>query len=129
MTRSIHTYVAVVDDDENLCQSLARLLRADGLCPVTYLSAEAFLADTKRPSFDCLVLDVRLGGMSGIVLRRLLSDMGSNIPVIFNTAHADPADVERAARVGCSAYLRKTESGELVLNAIRQVIEPNHYNN
>lgn len=130
MTRSIHTYVAVVDDDENLCQSLARLFRAAGLCPVTYRSAEAFLADTKRPSFDCLVLDVRLGnGMSGIVLRQLLNDMGSNIPVIFNAAHADPADQERAARVGCSAYLRKTESGELVLKAIRQVIQPNNSNN
>ena len=103
--------------------------RAAGFFPVSYPSAEAFLPDTERPYFDCLVLDVRLGGMSGIELRQRLNEMGSNIPVIFNTAHADPVDQERAAQVGCPAYLRKTESGELVLNAIRRVIQPNNYNN
>jgi FixJ family two-component response regulator len=129
MTGSSHTYVAVVDDDENLCRSLSRLLRAAGLYPVTYRSAEAFLADTKGPYFDCLVLDVRLGGMSGIELGQLLSDRGSNVPVIFNTAYADRADQERAARFGCSVYLRKTESGELVLKAINRVIQPDHSKN
>ena len=66
-------------------------------------SAEAFLPDTERPYFDYLVLDLRLGGMSGIELRQRLNEMGSNIPVIFNTAHADPVDQERAAQVGCPA--------------------------
>ena len=56
------TYVAVVDDDESVCRALSRLLRAEGIQPVSYLSAEAFLADTKRPQFDCLVLDIQLGG-------------------------------------------------------------------
>jgi FixJ family two-component response regulator len=70
-------YVAVVDDDENFCRSLGRLLRAAGMQPITYPSAEAFLADTKRPRFDCLVLDIHLGGMSGIELGERLVAEGS----------------------------------------------------
>jgi FixJ family two-component response regulator len=70
-TRNI--YIAVIDDDERLCLSMSRLVRAAHLQPITYLSAEAFLADTKRPKFDCLVLDIQLTGMSGLDLRRRLS--------------------------------------------------------
>src|SRR6185295_6180226 len=61
-------YVAVVDDDQSVCRSFARLLRSAGIQPITYFSAEAFLADSKRPQFDCRVFDVQLGGMSGIEL-------------------------------------------------------------
>ena len=57
MSNTVALYVAIVDDDENVCRSLGRLLRAAGMRPVTYGSAEEFLADTKRPVFDCLVLD------------------------------------------------------------------------
>ena len=63
-------YVAVVDDDESICRSFSRLLRAANFQPVTYASAEAFLADAQHPKFDCLVLDIQLEGMSGLELRR-----------------------------------------------------------
>ena len=63
MSDTLHYYVAVVDDDESLCRSVGRLLRAAGIEAVTYGSAEAFLEDAKRPQFDCLLLDVQLGGM------------------------------------------------------------------
>jgi CheY-like chemotaxis protein len=72
MGRTTPISVAVVDDDENLCRSLGRLLRAAGIQPSTYASAEAFLGDTKHPQFDCLVLDIQLGGMSGIELAQRL---------------------------------------------------------
>src|SRR2546430_16455421 len=91
MSSTKQTYVAVVDDDEKLCQSFGRLLRAAGLQPITYPSAEAFLADTKQPRFDCLVLDVQLGGMSGIELAQGLTAEGAPPPFIFITAHDDPA--------------------------------------
>src|SRR5438132_13432699 len=91
MSSTKQTYVAVVDDDEKLCQSFGRLLRAAGLQPITYPSAEAFLADTKQPRFDCLVLDVQLGGMSGIELApRLMTDVAPP-PSIFITAQDYPA--------------------------------------
>ena len=58
--------------------------------PITYASAEAFLADTKHPQFDCLVLDIHLGGMSGIDLGQRLVAEGRDAPFIFITAHDDP---------------------------------------
>jgi FixJ family two-component response regulator len=114
--------VAVVDDDESLRRSLTRLLRASGIESVAYLSAEDFLRDVARPPFDCLVLDIQLGGMSGIDLARQLADRGSTIPVIFITAHDQPDVREKALRAGCSAYLRKSDPGEAVLDALRRAI-------
>jgi FixJ family two-component response regulator len=113
-------YVAVVDDDEKLCQSFGRLLRAAGLQPITYPSAEAFIADTKQPRFDCLVLDVQLGGMSGIELAQQLVVEGTPPPFIFITAHDDPTARAEAEAAGCAAYFRKTDSGAHVLEAIRR---------
>ena len=115
------TCVAVVDDDENICRSFGRLLRAAGLQPITYDSAETFLADTKHPQFGCLVLDIQLGGMSGIELAQRLSAAGGRTPIIFVTAHDDPEARSTAEALGCAAYFRKTDSGKEVLEAIREV--------
>jgi len=115
------TYVAVVDDDENICRSFGRLLRAAGMQPITYASAESFLADTKHPQFGCLVLDIQLGAMSGIELAQRLADAGGCTPIIFITAHDDPEARSAAEALGCAAYFRKTDSGKEVLEAIRRV--------
>jgi FixJ family two-component response regulator len=120
MNRFPKTYVAVVDDDESLCRSLARLLRVSGMHGVAYRSAESFLADTKQPKFDCLVLDIQLAGMSGVELHRQLKASGSTTPVVYITAHDAPAAREEAEAVGFAGYFRKTDSGELVIQAIRQ---------
>lgn len=125
MSTPRQTYVAVVDDDESLCRGLSRLLRAAGIQPVAYPSAEAFLADTKRPSFDCLVLDIQLGGMSGLELHRRLNSSGSTIPVVYITAHDEPGIHEEAQVAGCAAYFRKTAPGEAVLQAIRRAAHLN----
>ena len=114
-------YVAVVDDDENICRSFARLLRAAGMQPITYDSAETFLADRKHPEFSCLVLDIQLGGMSGIELAKRLAAVGGRTPIIFITAHDDPDARSAAEALGCAAYFRKTDSGNDVLKAIRSV--------
>jgi FixJ family two-component response regulator len=114
-------YVAVVDDDENICRSFGRLLHAAGLQPVTYDSAESFLADTKHPRFGCLVLDIQLGAMSGIELARQLAAAGERTPIIFITAHDDPEARGAADALGCAAYFRKMDSGKKVLETIRKV--------
>jgi len=121
MNKIIQTYVAVVDDDESICRSFGRLLRAAGFQPVIYDSAEAFLADTKHPQFSCLVLDIQLGAMSGIELARRLLAGGERTPVIFITAHDDPEARGAADELGCSAYFRKTDSGKEVLETIQRV--------
>jgi FixJ family two-component response regulator len=121
MSRTTPIYVAVVDDDENLCRSIGRLLRASGIHPITYASAEAFLTDTRHPQFDCLVLDIQLGGMSGIELAQEIVAKGEKTPFIYITAHDDPEMRARAEAVGCTAYFRKTDSGSELLDAIRKV--------
>jgi FixJ family two-component response regulator len=121
MPNTSNTYVAVVDDDQSVCRSFARLLRAAGIQPITYASAEALLADTKRPRFDCMVLDVQLGGMSGIELGRKLAAEGNLAPIIFVTAHDDPETRLEAEAAGCAAYFRKNDSGDDVLEAIRSL--------
>jgi FixJ family two-component response regulator len=121
MSSTTPIYVAVVDDDESLCRSLGRLLRAAEIQPVTYSSAEAFLADRKHPQFDCLVLDIHLGGMSGIELQRRLLATGEKTPVIFITAQDDSDLRAEAEAVGCAAFFRKAESGAEVLETIRRL--------
>ena len=120
MSNITATYVAVVDDDENICRSFGRLLRAAGMQPITYASAESFLADTKHPLFSCLVLDIQLGAMSGIELAQRLAAAGGRTPIIFITAHDDPEARSAAKALGCAAYFRKTDSGKEVLDAIRK---------
>jgi FixJ family two-component response regulator len=122
MSKLQNIYIAVVDDDESLCRSLGRLLRAAHLHPVTYSSAEALLADTNRPRFHCFVLDIQLGGMSGIDLRKKLSAAIDSTPVIFITAHDDDEVRAEAEASGCAAYFRKTDAGDDVLAAIHRAI-------
>ncbi|HTP50040.1 MAG TPA: response regulator [Anaeromyxobacteraceae bacterium] len=114
--------LALVDDDEQLCRSFARLLRAAGMRQITYGSAEALLADSGHPRFDCVVLDIQLPGMSGLELQKRLAAMGDPAPVIFITAHDDPKAREQAQNAGCAGYFRKTDSGADVLAAIRRVV-------
>lgn len=120
MTNSKEITVAIVDDDESVGRSLGRLLRTEGMKSTAYLSAEAFLEATPRPSFDCLVLDVRLTGISGMELHQRLIAAGEKTPVIFLTAHDDPKECEQALANGCSAYLRKTDPGTDVIGAIKR---------
>ncbi len=72
--------------------------------------------------FGCLVLDIQLGGISGIELAQRLAAVGNNIPVIFITAYEDPKTRVAAEAVGCAAYFRKTDSGVEVLEVIQRVL-------
>ncbi len=102
---------------------MSRLLRAAHLRPITYSSAEEFLADKKRPKFDCLVLDIQLKGMSGLDLHQRLSAVKDNTPVVFITAYDDPKVRTQAEASDCAGYFRKRASGADVLAAIRRAID------
>lgn len=115
-----HTYIAVVDDDIGVCTSLSRLLRLAQFEPTSYLSAEAFLADDKHPRFDCLVLDVRMGGMSGLELLAQLAAQAPHPPVIFIAALDEPAVRARAAALGCTDFFRKSTPGADIIDAIKR---------
>lgn len=122
MTLTHNTYIAVVDDDDSICRSMGRLLRAAHLQPITYPSAEAFLGDEKRPKFDCLLLDIQLGGMSGIELSLDLAAAQDHTPIVFITAHDSPEVRAQAEARGCAGYFRKTESGADIVTAVRRVV-------
>ena len=124
MSMPSNTYIAVIDDESSLCISLSRLLRLAHFQPISYSSAEEFLADEKRPRFDCLVLDIKLGGMSGLELFRQLATEKSHAPVIFITAFDDPELQAEAGALGCAGFFRKTTPGAEIIEAIRRVTQP-----
>jgi len=111
MDGSGNVYVGVVDDDESLRRSLARLLRAAGMLPITYASTEDFRADTKWPRFDCLVLDVQLLGISGLDLQKQLAAESVATPILFITAHDDPRARQEAMAGGCARSQCRSNSG------------------
>jgi FixJ family two-component response regulator len=116
--------VAVVDDDESFARALERLFRASGFEVHTYPSAEAFLAPTPGPQPDCLVLDIQLGGMSGLELQQRLRKLGAPAPIIFVTAHDAPGVREEAERAGCSAYFLKPVPAKSIIKAITKAVHP-----
>ncbi|WP_009958051.1 response regulator transcription factor [Verrucomicrobium spinosum] len=116
-------HIAVVDDDESLCRSMSRLLRASHLHSSLFSSAEAFLAWEGPQGFDCIVLDVQLDGMSGLELCRRLSGDGDSVPVIIITALDDPDVKQQAARAGCFQCFSKTDPGHDVVTAILRAVE------
>jgi FixJ family two-component response regulator len=122
MSRHPNIYIAIIDDDESVCRSLSRMLRAYRFQTITYSSAEDFLSDAKHPKFDCLVLDIQLSGMSGLELSQRLSAVKDGTPVVFITAYDDPEVRTQAEESGCAGYLRKTQSGADVIATIRRVV-------
>jgi FixJ family two-component response regulator len=110
--------VAIVDDDESMLRGLQRLLNASGFDTEGFSSAEAFLEGVTASKATCLVLDIHLGGISGIELRRRLSESGSRLGVIFMTAVDDEAVRLEAMKSGCTAFLRKPFPARSLIDAI-----------
>ena len=113
--------IAVVEDNPSMLQGLNRLLSAHGFRVQTFTSAELFLDDIANCEAECLLLDVHLGGISGVDLKRRLASSGRNLPVIFMTAIDDEATRLEALDVGCVAYLKKPFLAKLLLDAINAV--------
>ena len=114
--------VIVVDDNEGLLKSVARLLAHHGIDSRTFASCEALLESDSLQMATCLLLDIHLGGISGIELQRRLAASGSKRPVIFMTANDDEATRNEAMDAGCIAYLRKPFAGQVLLDAIGKAV-------
>jgi len=116
--------VAVVDDDLSVRESLESLIRSAGLDVRLSASAEDFLTSPQSRKADCLVLDVRLPGMSGIDLHRHLVAQRREVPVIFMTAHGfDNRAKSEAASDWTVAYLTKPFSGDEFLGAVAAALK------
>ena len=111
--------VSIVDDDISVRRSLDRLMRSAGIEVNMFASAEEFLNSTPSRKADCLILDMRLPGMSGIDLHRHLLARTYNVPVIFITAHGSDEDARsEAASDWTVAYLIKPLDGDELLDAV-----------
>ena len=114
--------VFVIDDDRMIREGLHSLIRSVGLRVETFASAQDFLA-AKRPDVPaCLVLDVRMPGVSGLDLQLKLSDAGIHIPIIFITGHGDIPMSVRAMKEGAYEFLTKPVRGQDLLDAIQKAI-------
>jgi FixJ family two-component response regulator len=114
--------VFVIDDDRMIRDGLQSLIRSVGLRVETFASAQDFLG-TKRPDTPaCLVLDVRMPGLSGLDLQLKLRDAGIPIPVIFITGHGDIPMSVRAMKEGAHEFLTKPVRGQDLLDAVQKAL-------
>ena len=112
--------VGVVEDDTDFRRALQRLLTVRGYAVKPYSSGEALLEDPHR-ELSCIIIDINLGGMTGIELQQQLTASGSAIPVIFMTAFDSSLVKQQAISAGCVSYLLKPFSALQLFEAIRQI--------
>lgn len=117
--------VFIVDDDEDVCDSLSMLVRSVGLQAETFLRAADFLEAYDPDVSGCLVLDIRMPGMSGLDLQRRLNEERSILPIIFITGHGDVPVAVRAMRAGATDFLQKPFDEQELLDRIHQALESN----
>ena len=115
--------VFVIDDDESIREALRSLIRSVGLGVKTFASAQEFL-QSRRPDVPaCLILDVRMPGLSGLDLQRDLAEANIHIPIIFITGHGDIPMSVRAMKAGAVEFLTKPFRDQDLLDAIQQALE------
>jgi FixJ family two-component response regulator len=115
--------IAVVDDDEAIREATESLIRSVGFRVVVYASAEDFLRSSHLQVIACLIVDVRMPGMSGLELQQQLATANYSIPIIFITAHGDAETRTRALRAGAVAFLDKPFSDEVLLGAVQAALQ------
>ena len=121
--REEHPTVFVVDDDSSMRDALRNLFRSVGLNVETFGVAQEFLSRERSRGPGCLVLDVRLPGVSGLDLQRQLADANIQIPIVFITAHGDIQMSVRAMKAGAVEFLTKPFRDQELLDAVQQAVD------
>ncbi|ODT89275.1 response regulator FixJ [Phenylobacterium sp. SCN 70-31] len=125
LTSAADRTVYVVDDDDAARDSLVMLLKSDGMPTRSFASAHDFLAMFDPAARGCIVTDLKMPGMDGIELIRTLKGMGSLLPVIVITGHADVSRAVDAMKAGASDFLEKPFEAEHLFRAVRGCLEDN----
>jgi len=115
--------VAIVDDDRSVQNAVKDLMESAGLSAQCFGSAEEFLGWNHRNQTACLVLDIRMPGMSGLELQAKLNAEGLSIPIIFITAHNDVKMKMQAMTAGAVGFLSKPFDDEVLLEKVRPAIK------
>jgi FixJ family two-component response regulator len=117
--------VSIVDDDPAVRQAIGGLLRSAGLPVAMFGSADEFLRSPDRWATRCLILDLRMPGMDGLMLQHELRSTGHRFPVIIVTAHGDPEVRARALDAGAEAFLPKPVDGDVLVAVVESAtMEP-----
>src|SRR5262245_57024300 len=111
--------IGIVDDDESVRMAIRNLLRSHGFQVETFGSAEDLLGSAQLDDIACLIVDLRLPGMSGVDLQRQLLAAKRDLPLIFLSGHDDPVARRHALTAGALAFLRKPFSEKALIDAIR----------
>jgi FixJ family two-component response regulator len=114
--------VAIVDDDAGMRKAMSGLLSAFGYASQTFESAEAFLRAAADSKANCLVIDVQLGDLSGIVLASRLAEAGLKFPIIFMSAADDPEILRQVTRLDAITCLRKPFSAQRLIESVVKAI-------
>lgn len=120
--------VYVVDDDEGMRRALSALLETVGYKAAAYASAEEFLYGFSDHAAGCLVLDIRMPGMSGLELQQHLNLAGSMLPVIFITGHGDVPIAVQAMKAGAYEFIEKPFREQDLLDRINQALDQDRQN-
>jgi FixJ family two-component response regulator len=120
--------VFIVDDDSSFRRSTERLIRSSGYKAQTFATATEFLQSPRPDAPSCLVLDVRLPGLSGLDLQRELAKAGWQVPIIFMTGHGDIPMTVHAMKAGAVEFLTKPFREQDLLGALRQAIARDRVN-
>jgi FixJ family two-component response regulator len=115
--------VFVIDDDASIREALKSLIRSVGLSVETFASAQDFLQRPRPDIPGCLILDVRMPGLSGLDLQRDLTEANIHLPIIFITGHGDIPMSVRAMKAGAVEFLTKPFRDQDLLDAIQQALE------
>jgi len=115
--------VFVVDDDEAICRSLGLLIEDIDLKAQTFTSAQHFLSAYEPAQSGCLVLDVRMSGMSGLELQSRLNELGIRIPTIIMTGHGDVPMAVEAMKAGALDFVEKPFRDQVMLDSIQKAVE------
>ena len=115
--------VFVIDDDGDVRASIQRLLKTVGLRGEGFARAQEFLRQNMPEGPSCLILDIRLPGMSGLEVQRKLIEAGISIPIIFISAHADVDMAVRAMKLGAVEFLTKPFRPQELVDAVQQALQ------
>lgn len=115
--------VFIVDDDDRMRAAMQRLLKTVGLHSQSFATPQEFLNQTLPEGPNCLVLDVRLPGMSGLEVQQKLNEIGAQIPVIFITSHGDIPMTVKAMKSGAVEFLTKPFRDQDFIDAIQQALK------
>ena len=119
--------IIVVDDDESVRKALERLIKSLGIEVKTFASATDYLNYGDLENVICLILDIRMPGMTGLDLQKHLVHTDSQIPIIFITAHEDENVRKKGLKGGALAYLYKPFEDEVLIKAIHAALERASY--